>query len=97
MESAELLAEYEPNIVSESPRRQAEYATYRGLSNLVVGNMPEAHRWMAFAYELERRFPGSLRPEFKLELDQGWWELARHLGPNPTMQVPANAQAVRPH
>jgi hypothetical protein len=96
MESAELLASYERDLSKEPPKQQAEYATYRGLSNLVIGNMAEAQRWMGFAYELERRFPGSLRPECRLELDQGWWELTRHLGPIPATQIPANAHAVTP-
>jgi hypothetical protein len=93
IESAEVLARHERELVGESPRRQAEYAIYRGLSNLVLGNFPEAQRWMGFAYELERRFPGALRPEHKLELDQGWWELTMRLGPRPTSGAAPSSHA----
>jgi len=94
IESAELLARHERELGDESPRRQAEYATYRGLSNLVLGNYPEAHRWMAFAFEIARRYPGALRPDIRLELEQGWWELTMHMGPKPAGPRPDAHAAV---
>ena len=95
IESAEVLAFHERELVRESPRAQAEYATYRGLSNLVLGNYPEARRWMGFAYELERRYPGALKPEHRLELDQGWWQLTTRLRPQGWSGAPPNTRQAR--
>jgi hypothetical protein len=91
IESADLLARNENRLVDETPRRQAEYATYRGLSNLVLGNYPEAHRWMAYAYAIEQRAPGTLRAEFRADLDRGWGELMRRMGIGPAPQPVAGA------
>ncbi len=94
IESAEVLQRHEEDLVDESPRRQAEYATYRGLSNLVLGNYPEAHRWMNFAWEVERRFPGALRPEHRVDLERGWWELSRRISPVAAPSAPGSVTAV---
>lgn len=83
IESADVLARHERDLVDESPRRQAEYATYRGLSNLVLGNYPESYRWLSFAYAIEQRFPGALRPAYRIDLDHGWRELMRRAGTVP--------------
>ncbi len=79
IEAAEVLEQNERRVAEETPSQQAEYATYRGLSMLILGNYPEASRWMTFAYSLERARPGTLKPERKVELDRGWNELSmRH-------------------
>ena len=75
IESAEVLQRHENDLRAEPPPRQAEYATYRGLSMLVLGNYPEAHRWMRFAYEVERSHPGAMQPAWRRDLDQGWKQL----------------------
>ena len=89
IESADVLARHEGDSRGEPPRRQAEYATYRGLSMLVLGNYPEAHRWMQFAYSIEEKYPGSLRPEFRTDLDRGWMQLQPRLHPMPPPGPPA--------
>jgi hypothetical protein len=83
IESADVLARHEDDSRGEPPRRQAEYATYRGLSMLVLGDYPEAHRWMQFAYSIENKYPGSLRPDFRRDLDHGWMQLQPRLRPMP--------------
>lgn len=89
IESSEVLARYEREVGQEPPNRRAEYATYRGLSSLVLGNYPDAHRWMTYAYEVLRYHPSALRPEYRLELDRGWWELtSRMASPPPFSPVP---------
>lgn len=89
IESAEVLARYEREVGQEPPKRRAEYATYRGLTSLVLGNYPDAHRWMAYAYEVLRYHPTALRPEYRRELDRGWFELsARMAGPPPFPVAP---------
>ncbi len=90
VESSEVLARYEHEVGQEPPKRRAEYATYRGLSSLVLGNYPDAHRWMAYAYEVLRYHPTALRPEYRRELDRGWWELTSRMAvPPPFSAAPA--------
>ncbi|HQK15996.1 MAG TPA: hypothetical protein PLJ27_01000 [Polyangiaceae bacterium] len=79
IESAEVLQHYEQEIGSEPPSRQAEYATYRGLSMLVLGNYEEARRWMFQAYAIGRTYPGSILPAWQRDLDRGWRQLQPHL------------------
>jgi hypothetical protein len=93
LESAELLASREHGLIEQPLRRQAEYAAYRGLANLELGNYPEAMRWMNFAYEIERRFPGTLTPEDRRDLDPGWWTLLARMGIAPP--APGLARAIR--
>lgn len=86
LESAEVLARHERELVREDASRRAEYATFRGLSLLVLGDFPGAQRWMTYAYAIERSAPGSLRREHRVELDRGWQELSLRFPmppPNP--------------
>lgn len=93
IESAEVLARYEGVVGQEPPKRQAQYATYRGLTSLRLGDYADAHRWMVFAYEVVRRHPPALRPEHRRELDRGWWELMSRLpSPPPGGMAPSPAQ-----
>lgn len=92
IESAEVLQRHEANLRAEPPPRQAEYATYRGLSMLVLGNYPEAHRWMQFAYEVERVHPGSMRPAWRRDLDRGWQQLQTQMRAHPQLLLIAPGQ-----
>lgn len=83
IESAEVLQRHERDLTAEPPKRQVEYATYRGLSMLVLGNYPEAHRWMQHAYNVERTHPGSLQPTWRRDLDQGWQQLQLQIQSHP--------------
>ena len=75
VEAAEVFEHTEPRLTRASSREKAEYGTYRGLTLLVLGDIRNAHRWLAYAYEVERFFPGSLRPRQRAALDRGWLEL----------------------
>lgn len=83
IESAEVLARHERELVQEDASRRAEYATFRGLSLLVLGDYPSAHRWMSYAYTIEQAAPGSLRREHRMELDRGWRELRGRMSVQP--------------
>ncbi len=85
IESAEVLQRHEHDVRREPPPRQAEYATYRGLSMLVLGNYPEAHRWMRFAYQVEQTHPGSMQPAWRRDLDQGWHQLRQRMRTHPEL------------
>lgn len=85
LESAEVLARHERELGSEQPQHRAQYATYRGLSMLVLGNYAEAHRWLGYAYALEQSRPGLIPRDVRMELDRGWRELTRlgYVAPAP--------------
>lgn len=85
LEAAEQLAEHEAEVYDLAPRKQADYGIYRGLSLLMLGDLPNAHRWLWFAYEVERHNPGTLTPEQRASLHGGFWELQRRMG----VEVPA--------
>jgi len=79
VEAAEVFERTEARL-SESPVRQkVEYGLYRGLTLLVLGDLPNAHRWLTYAYSVERAAPGSLGPERRARLDEGWSELGRRM------------------
>jgi hypothetical protein len=75
VEAAEVFEHTESQLGRASTREKAEYGTYRGLTLLVLGDLPNAHRWLGYAYQLEQRYPGSLRSRQRFELDRGWYEL----------------------
>jgi hypothetical protein len=90
LEVAEELGEREPEVSELSPRRKAEYGMYRGLSLMRLRDYPGAMQWMSFAYEVERQSPGALKPEQRLELDEGFVHVTQRLGaaPPPRVMVP---------
>jgi tetratricopeptide (TPR) repeat protein len=99
VEAAEVFEHTEAQLAGSSPREKAEYGTYRGLTLLVLGDLPNAHRWLAYAYQLEQYQPGSLRARQRALLDQGWYELGsrmRALPPAPAAPPTAIAASQPP-
>ena len=80
VEAAEVFEHTESQLGEASPRERAEYGTYRGLTLLVLGDLRNAHRWLAYAYQLEQLYPGSLRARQRALLDRGWYELGVRIG-----------------
>jgi hypothetical protein len=94
VEAAEVFERTEGRLAESSERQRAEYGLYRGLTMLVLGDMSTAHRWLAYAYEVERAAPGALRPNKRALLDRGWFELGQRLRSQPPPgQEPATAVA----
>ena len=87
LEAAEELGEHEHEVERLSPRRQAEYGMFRGLSLLMLDDFGGAMQWMSFAYDVDRQHPGSLRPEQRAELDRGFLHVTRALGTAPPSRV----------
>ena len=73
-EAAEGLAEREHEIPDLTPRQQARYGVYRGMSLLQIGDYEGAHRWLLYAKLLEDKKP-TLSSRQKRLLDGGFTEL----------------------
>lgn len=102
IEAAEVFEQSERLASTAPPRERAEYATYRGLTLLGLGDLRNAERWLAFAYQIERASPGALRPEGRAALDAGWEKLeersrVRPAAPtSPTTALAASQPPVLP-
>lgn len=88
IEAAEVFERTEHRLLNDStPSECARYGLYRGLTLLTLGDARNAHRWLAYAYNVERARPGSLDEEERGMLDQGWGELRQTLR---TAEAPAS-------
>jgi len=79
IEAAEVFERTEERLPELSVRERAEYGAYRGLTFLALGDLRQAHRWMTYAYSIERVAPGSLRAGERVRLDNGWQLLGQRL------------------
>ena len=89
IEAAEVFERTEHRLLSDStPSECARYGLYRGLTLLTLGDSRNAHRWLAYAYNVERAKPGSLEEDERALLDDGWSQLSLKLrlaeAPAPT-------------
>jgi tetratricopeptide (TPR) repeat protein len=84
VEAAEVFERTEHRLKDATPREGAEYGLYRGLTLLRLGDPRNAHRWLTYAYMVEREFPGSLRGNRRSMLDQGWRELGERMNAAPS-------------
>jgi hypothetical protein len=96
VEAAEVFEHTERRLHETDAREKAEYGTYRGLTLLVLGDLRNAHRWLAYAYEVERLHPGALRIRHREALDRGWQELGIRLRAAGTLPQPDRAVAAGP-
>lgn len=95
VEAAEVFERTEARLDQSSPRERAEYGLFRGLTFLQLGDVHNAQRWLAYAYEVERAHPWSLGADRRSELDRGWFHLGERLRElyAPT-QTPPTSQVV---
>jgi tetratricopeptide (TPR) repeat protein len=93
VEAAEVFERTEHRLKDSSPRECAEYGLYRGLTLLVLGDLPNAHRWLTYAYQVERVHPGSLRGNGRALLDRAWYELGKLMRPPAQPVQPDTALA----
>ena len=77
VEAAEVFERTEYRLTEYTPRERAEYGLYRGMTLLVLGDLPNSRRWLTYAYEVERVAPGALRSDRRALLDRGWFELGQ--------------------
>lgn len=94
IEAAEVFERTEYRLAEHTPREKAEYGLYRGMTLLVLGDTKNAQRWLAYAYEIERSSPGSLRADRRAQLDRSWFELGQRLRSDvPAPSPPSTAVA----
>jgi len=93
VEAAAVFEQGESSMAEADQKECAQYGTYRGLTLLVLGDLAQAERWLAYAYAMEQREPGVLNPRLRLQLDRGWSELLQRGGPATTDSLPANSLA----
>lgn len=98
VEAAEVFERTEQRLPSAKTRECAEYGLYRGLTLLALGDFRNAHRWLSYAYEVERTGPGTLQAHQRAMLDRGWNDLNRRLvdATQPPLQGPNEAVAGQP-
>jgi len=90
IEAAEVFERTEYRLREVSTRERAEYGLYRGMTMLVLGDLRNAHRWLTYAYEIERYEHGALSSDRRALLDRGWYELGQRLREQPpTVTQPA--------
>ncbi len=94
VEAAEVFERTEHRLSESTPRLQAEYGLYRGLTFLALGDQRNAHRWLTYAYQVERAAPGSLHGNRRALLERGWYELGSQINAAPpTPSQPPTALA----
>jgi tetratricopeptide (TPR) repeat protein len=98
VEAAEVFEQSEYRLRDSSAREQAEYGLYRGLTLLVLGDLNNAQRWLAYSYEVERYTPDALPSDQRALLDRGWLEVGqrlRRVPAPPALSRPGTAVATR--
>ena len=76
-EAATAFRRLEPRLSELSPRERAQYALYRGLVHLGLGDARAADRWLSVAKRLERDHPGCFDPVERGELYAAWRSFGR--------------------
>jgi len=93
VEAAEVFERTEYRLRNSSPHERANYGLYRGMTLLVLGDLHNSRRWLAYAYEVDRLHPGSLRPDKRALLARGWYNVEQHLRVVPRPVPPGTAIA----
>jgi hypothetical protein len=76
-EAATAFRRLEPRLPELSPRERAQYALYRGLVHLGLGDARAAERWLTVAKRLERDHPGCFDAVERGELYAAWRSFGR--------------------
>jgi hypothetical protein len=98
IEAAEVFERTEYRVGELSPSDRAGYGLYRGLTLLALGDIRHAHRWLSFAYEVERSHPGALGSNRHDVLERAWTEVLNksQTPPAPTPSNTAVAASLPP-
>lgn len=104
IEAAEIFERTEYRLKGSGTDERAEYALYRGLTLLKLGDLPRSRQWLSYAYQIERRSPDTLGSSDKSKLRRAWAELEAATRQQPVMATsgavattaPAPAPATAP-
>lgn len=92
LETAESLGAHEEDVPYLDAHRQIDYGIYRGAALLMLGDAPNAGKWLSFARMVARENPGALKPEQRVVLEQAEAQLAARIGvgrpPPPASPLP---------
>lgn len=89
IEAAEVFERTEHRLRRADHRDCAQYALFRGMTLLALGDLRNAERWLTYAYQVNQSRPGSLKLREQAILDRGWYDLGQRLHPSrPTVSPP---------
>ena len=72
VEAAEVFERTERRLAQESMAGRARYGLYRGAALFELGDRRRAERWLGYAFDVEREFPGSLDASERALLQRTW-------------------------
>jgi hypothetical protein len=72
VEAAEVFERTERRLEEESMAERARYGLYRGAALFELGDRRRAERWLGYAFDVEREFPGSLDADERALLERTW-------------------------
>lgn len=72
IEAAEVFEHSEAQLDRLVPEERARYGLYRGMTQLRLGDLDAAARWLHYASSNEERTPGALDPREVSALKQAW-------------------------
>jgi len=87
VEADEVFERSERRIAAAPQEQRAAYAAYRGATFVALGDLRHAQHWLTMASEIERAYPGALRPAERAFLDGAWRALASRM---PSAPPPAS-------
>jgi len=101
VEAAEVFERSEPRLARAPLQERAAYAAYRGANFVALGDLRHADLWLSVASNIERKKPGTLRPEERAFLDGAWRALSNRTPPTPpapaTTVIASSSQAPSPN
>ena len=72
VEAAEVFERTERRLAEETMAERARYGLYRGAALFELGDRRRAERWLGYAFDVEREYPGSLDAEERALLERTW-------------------------
>ena len=72
VEAAEVFERTERRLEQEPMAERARYGLYRGAALFELGDRRRAERWLGYAFDVEREFPGSLDADERALLERTW-------------------------
>ena len=101
IEAAEVFERTEYRLAESPDGERARYALYRGLTFVQLGDLGHARLWLSYAYQVERKEPGTLGKAELGIIESAWAEVeaggAPPAGPGAVAAVGAQPGAAEPN